>query len=191
MANCGDRKVSPRPVPLCNPGRLGVAGLGDSRYKLGSSWCISVCWVWAPAGWAGETKQWMVWGLQRWEKGGGQRRAWVAGDWLIALFGGGGLSATATATWGPLLKCFSSSLPPVISSISCCHQLIASQGPCISQTRSCLQISLCLHPEPGPVPLSSLRLWPLWPNLFLYFMGPSVKGPTEGCLWPLVLRLLV
>ena len=163
---------------------VGTAGWGDSRDRLGSSWYMSVCWVWAAAGWAAQTKGWMAEGLQRWEKGGGRRRAGWRGDWLIALFGGGGLSATTTATWGPLLKCFSSSLPPVISPVSCCHQLIASQGPCMSPTRSCLQISFCFHPERGPVPLRSLsgRWGPTCsPVSWVHLLGGPLTA-VPGCL---------
>lgn len=35
---------------------VGTVGWGDSRDRLGSSWYVSVCWVWAAAGWAAQTK---------------------------------------------------------------------------------------------------------------------------------------
>lgn len=83
-----------------------------------------------------------------------------------------------------MLKCFSSSLPPVISPVSCCHQLIASQGPCMSPTRSCLQISFCLHPERGPVPLRSLSgCWgpTCSPVSWVHLLGGPLTA-VPGCL---------
>lgn len=78
---------------------------------------------------------------------------------------------------GPLLKCFSSSLPPVISPISCFQQLIASQGPWhVTDALLFLALPLCLHPGPGPLFLYALFIQSSVPNLSLYFTGPSVSG---------------
>lgn len=71
--------------------------------------------------WYGETKGWIVLGVQRWEKRGGQRRGWWQGDWLIALYCGKRLSAT-TRTRSYCLSAFHH--PHLCQS----HQLGASQG---------------------------------------------------------------
>lgn len=142
----------------------------------GCRWRLSACWVWEAAVWAGETKGWMAWGLERWEKEGGQRRGWVAG-WLIALFGGWGLSQQQQLLEGPLLKCFSSSLPPVISPISCFYQLIASQGPW-HVTNSLLFAAISL-PSSGARPCSSkLSLSGHWCSTCSYISWVHLLG---GC----------
>lgn len=79
------RRSLPGQPSFASPPAFGAAGLEASRYRLGCRWCISLCWVCAAVLWVGDTKGWMVWGLERWEKGGGQRRGWAAG-WLTNCF---------------------------------------------------------------------------------------------------------
>lgn len=200
-----ERSLQGRP-PFVTPAALGAAGLGDSRYRLGSSWCISVCWVWAAAVWAGETKGWMVWGLERWEKGGGQRRGWVAG-WLTNCFV---RWRTPFSNNNSYLKahCLSAfhhhyllSLVPSAASIS--SLLVRGHG--MSQSRSCLQLSLAafirsslflaIGAQPVPIFHMSICYWACW-RLSLAMCASPIRlreelGLSLPCTGPVTLSSVV
>lgn len=124
-------RSSPRWAHFCNPSHLWRCWFGIQPVQAG--WAADGAFLLAGSGrlhseLVRQRDEWPeVWkgGKRKAGRGGAGRR----GDWLIALFGGWGLSQQQQLLEGPLLKCFSSSLPPVISPISCFHQLIASQGP--------------------------------------------------------------
>lgn len=129
----------------------------------------------------------MVQGVQRWEKGGGRRRGWWQGDWLIALYCGRRLSTT-TGTGGCCLSAFRH-LHLLVNPISCSHQLIASQGPwCRRLTLVCRSRSL---PSYRARPNSSKPLRSgHWDPTCSYIWWIHLFGACLHCLWPFVLPQL-
>lgn len=126
--------------------------------------------------WDGETKGWIVLGVQRWEKRGGQRRGWWQGDWLIALYCGKRLSAT-TRTRSYCLSAFHH--PHLCQS----HQLGASQGLWCPGSLLFEAVSLCLPIRAGPISLNPFAL-DIGTQPVPQFDRYIYMGLVCYCLWP-------